>query len=73
MVQEENSNNQNEVLIKFLGPRKLKLALQELAGERNVALFALLWLVLSEYARRIAPSGVKRFDEWNEVSGIPRL
>jgi hypothetical protein len=52
MVQEENSNNQNEVLIKFLAPRKLKLALEELAGERNVALSALLRLVLSEYVRR---------------------
>jgi hypothetical protein len=42
MVQHENSNNQNEVPIKFLAPRKLKHALEELAAERNVALSALL-------------------------------
>ena len=52
MAQEENSNNQNEVLIKFLAPRELKHALQELAAKRNVALSALLRLVLSEYVRR---------------------
>ncbi len=52
MVQEDNQKNQNEVLIKFLAPRKLKGALEELASERNVALSALLRLVLSEYVRR---------------------
>ena len=51
MGQDENSN-QNEVLIKFLAPRKLKHALEELAVERNIALSALLRLVTSEYIRR---------------------
>jgi hypothetical protein len=52
MSQEEKSKNHNEVLIKFLAPRKLKHALEELAAERNIALSALLRLVTSEYVRR---------------------
>jgi molybdopterin-guanine dinucleotide biosynthesis protein A len=52
MVQVDNQKNQNEVLIKFLAPRKLKHALEELAAERNIALSALLRLVTSEYIRR---------------------
>ncbi len=44
MVQEKNSSNQNEVLIKFLAPHKLKRALQELAVERNIALTGLVQL-----------------------------
>ena len=52
MAQEINQQNQNDVLIKFLAPRKLKRVLEELAAERNVALSALLRLVLSEYVRR---------------------
>ena len=52
MVQDDNQKNQNEVLIKFLAPQKLKRALEELAAERNIALSALLRLVTSEYVRR---------------------
>ena len=52
MVQEDNQKNQNEVLIKFLAPRKLKHALEALAVERNIALSALLRLITSEYVRR---------------------
>ena len=52
MVQEDNKENQKEVLIKFLAPRKLKRALEELAAERNIALSALLRLVTSDYVRR---------------------
>ncbi len=53
MYQGKDSNNQNEVLIKFLTPQKLKRALQELANERNITLSALLRLISSEYVRRI--------------------
>jgi hypothetical protein len=42
MYPSENSNNQNEVLIKFLSPSRLKNALQNLANERNITLSALL-------------------------------
>jgi len=42
----------NEVLIKFVAPRELKRALQELANERNITLSALLRLVTSEYVKR---------------------
>jgi hypothetical protein len=52
MVKDDNEKNQNGVLIKFLAPRKLKHALEELAVERNIALSALLRLVTSEYLRR---------------------
>ena len=52
MAQEDNQQNQNEVLIKFLAPRKLKRVLEELAAERNIALSALLRLVTSEYIKR---------------------
>ena len=52
MAQNENIENQNEVLIKFLLPRRLKLALQERAAERNIALSALLRLITSEYVKR---------------------
>lgn len=52
MVKDDNQKNQNEVLIKFLAPRKLKHVLEELATERNIALSALLRLVMSEYVRR---------------------
>ncbi len=52
MIQKDNEKNQNEVLIKFLAPRKLKNALEVLATERNIALSALLRLVMSEYVRR---------------------
>jgi hypothetical protein len=53
MVQENNKGNNNEVLIKFMAPHKLKRALEELASERNIALSALLRLVMSEYLRRV--------------------
>jgi hypothetical protein len=38
MVHQDNQKNQNEVLIKLLAHHKLKHALEELAGERDVAL-----------------------------------
>jgi hypothetical protein len=53
MYQDEDSNNQNEELIKFLSPSRLKNALQNLANERNITLSALLRLISSEYVRRI--------------------
>jgi hypothetical protein len=52
MSQHERSKNHNEVLVKFLAPRSLKRTLEELATERNIALSALLRLVMSEYVRR---------------------
>jgi hypothetical protein len=52
MTQQETSKNHNEALVKFLAPEKLKHALQQLAAERNIALSALLRLVMSEYVRR---------------------
>lgn len=52
MSQDESLKKQNEVLIKFLAPQKLKRALEELAAERNITLSALLRLVTSEYVRR---------------------
>ena len=47
-----NRKHINEVLIKFVAPRELKRALQELANERNITLSALLRLVTSEYVKR---------------------
>ena len=52
MSNKDNRKNINEVLIKFVAPKELKRALQELANERNVSLSALLRLVVSEYAKR---------------------
>jgi hypothetical protein len=56
MVQDDNQKNQNEVLIKFLAPQKLKHGLEELAAERNIALSALPQLVTSECVRRTPPT-----------------
>lgn len=52
MAQNENLENQNEVLIKFLVPKRLKLALKERADERNITISALLRLISSEYVKR---------------------
>ncbi len=52
MSQSDTFKNQNEVLIKFLVPRRLKRALLELASERNITLSALLRLITSEYVKR---------------------
>ena len=52
MAQTNRRGNHNEALVKFLAPRQLKLALEELAAERSIALSALLRLVMSEYVRR---------------------
>ncbi len=52
MYQKNNRKNITEVLIKFVAPRKLKRALQELANERNIALSALLRLIASKYVKR---------------------
>ena len=52
MSNNDNRKNINEVLIKFVAPRELKRALQELANERNITLSALLRLIASEYVKR---------------------
>jgi len=52
MAQNKNIENQNEVLIKFLVPKRLKFALQERAQERNITVSALLRLIGSEYVKR---------------------
>ncbi len=52
MSQYKNNKAQNEALIKFLVPRRLKSALLELATERNITLSALLRLITSEYVKR---------------------
>jgi hypothetical protein len=52
MSQKNNQKHINEVLIKFVAPGNLKRALQDLAGERNITLSALLRLVTSEYVKR---------------------
>ena len=52
MANRNTSNNVNDVLIKFVAPRNLKRALQELANERNITLSALLRLISSGYAKR---------------------
>ncbi len=52
MAQNKNMENQNEVLLKFLVPRKLKRDLQERAVERNIAVSALMRLIASEYVKR---------------------
>ncbi len=57
MILKDYQRNQNETLIKFLAPRKLKHALEELAAECNVVLPAVLRLVLSEYVRRTRQTG----------------
>jgi hypothetical protein len=52
MSNNSNRKNINEVLIKFVAPRELKRALQELANERNITLSALLRLIASKYVKR---------------------
>jgi len=52
MDQNKKKENQNEVLIKFLVPKRLKQALQERAVERNITVSALLRLIASEYVKR---------------------
>jgi molybdopterin-guanine dinucleotide biosynthesis protein A len=52
MAQNTNIENQNEVLIKFLVPRRLKKALQEKAQERNITISAFMRLISSEYVKR---------------------
>ena len=52
MSNRRKRNHINEVLIKFVAPRRLKDALQELANERNITLSAVLRLVTSEYVKR---------------------
>jgi hypothetical protein len=47
-----NNNNKNLALIKFVAPKDLKKALQQLANERNIALSSLLRLIASEYVKR---------------------
>ncbi len=52
MSQKNDFKNQNDALIKFLVPERLKQALQDRAAERNIALSALLRLISSEYVKR---------------------
>lgn len=52
MTKTDNRKQISEVRIKFVAPQALKLALQELANERNITLSALLRLVTSEYVKR---------------------
>ncbi len=52
MTQEPHKRQPNEKLVKFLVPVTLKLELQELAVSRNIALSALLRLIVSEYVKR---------------------
>jgi len=52
MYQDGNSKNQNEVLIKFLTPSRLKKALENLADQRNISLSSLLRLITSDYVKR---------------------
>ena len=52
MSHNDSRKNINQVLVKFVAPRKLKRTLQELANERNIALSALLRLIASEYVKR---------------------
>jgi hypothetical protein len=52
MAQGNNHKNQNEELIKFLVPSKLKRAILELATERNITISSLLRLITSEYVKR---------------------
>jgi len=56
MSNKNNRKSINEVLIKFVAPRELKRALQELANERNISLSALLRLIVSEYVKRNRPT-----------------
>jgi hypothetical protein len=51
MTQKPTRQSTSEELIKFYAPRALKLQLQELAASRNIALSALLRLVVSEYVK----------------------
>ncbi len=51
MTQTSRKSNSNEALIKFYVPRDLKRELQELAVSRNIALSALLRLVVTEYIK----------------------
>jgi hypothetical protein len=51
MTQNTPRQATSEELIKFYAPRALKLQLQELAASRNIALSALLRLVVSEYVK----------------------
>jgi hypothetical protein len=52
MAQEEEYQNHNEVLIKFLAPARLKQAWSKLANECNLELSAMLRLIASEYVKR---------------------
>ncbi len=52
MTNKQNRKNINEVRIKFVAPEELKLGLQALANDRNIALSALLRLIATEYIKR---------------------
>jgi hypothetical protein len=51
MTQNPRQKPTSGELVKFYVPRDLKAALQALAASRNVALSALLRLVVTEYVR----------------------
>ncbi|MCA9911662.1 MAG: ribbon-helix-helix protein, CopG family [Anaerolineae bacterium] len=51
MTQNTPRKTTAEELVKFYVPRNLKRQLQELAASRNIALSAMLRLVVSEYIK----------------------
>jgi hypothetical protein len=48
-------NRTTRILIKFIAPLELKVALDGLARERNITLSSLLRLISSEYLKRNEP------------------
>ncbi|MBK9123528.1 MAG: hypothetical protein IPM16_10485 [Chloroflexi bacterium] len=52
MSQTQRTRQPNEKQVKFLVPAHLKRELENLAVARNVALSALLRLIVTEYVRR---------------------
>ena len=51
MTHTNNRKNIDETVVKFRAPKELKRATQELANERNIALSALLRLIVTEYIK----------------------
>ena len=52
MTLKPNSQSNGHILVKFMVPRELKDAIQEMADERHIALSALLRLITVEYIKR---------------------
>lgn len=55
MTHKHNRKNIDETVVKFRAPEELKHAAQELANERNIALSALLRLIVTDYVKRHKP------------------